>query len=368
MLEQFGLKKLYEDNTGPKVVVGLSGGVDSSVTAAILKWQGYQVIGLFMRNWTETDESGACTTEADFADVKAVAEHLEIPYYSINFADKYMDEVFEKFLDGLKRGFTPNPDVLCNRQIKFGHFAKYARTMGDYIATGHFSRIKDGKLLKGLDESKDQSYFLCGLTGDQLENVLFPVGELKKSDVRKIAQVFDLPVAKKKDSTGICFIGERKHREFLQNYIGNKSGKMVTPCGRVVGQHIGLMFYTIGQRKGLGLGGIKGFEDGKGWIVVRKDLDKNELVVCNGECEQLFSNELTASNFNWVAGKAPAKEFKAAAKIRYRQADQPCMVYCSGDNLSVRVVFDTPQRAVTPGQWVVVYDGDVCLGGGEING
>jgi len=357
MLERFGLKKLFNEGEGPKVVVGLSGGVDSSVSAAILKWQGYKVMGLFMRNWEEKNELGACTTEADFADVKAVADNLGIDYYSVNFAKEYERQVFKKFLEGLDQGWTPNPDVLCNREIKFGHFAKYAKNLGEFIATGHYARVQDGRLYKGKDEGKDQSYFLCGVSKDQLDNVLFPVGGLLKSQVREIAELFELPVAKKKDSTGICFIGERKFREFLRNYFGNQEGDIVTADGRVVGRHIGLMYYTIGQKKGLGIGGRADARQGEGWIVVDKDLKEKKLVVCNGECEELFSKELTVSEFSWINNGVPT-----SAKIRYRQQDQACKV------VGNRVIFEKPQRAVTLGQWVVLYNGDECLGGGVING
>ena len=365
MLERFGIERLYDEGAGPTVVVGLSGGVDSSVSAAILKWQGFRVVGLFMRNWEEKDGEGHCTTEADYADVKAVANHLDIPYYSINFADKYMDNVFAQFLRSLEQGFTPNPDILCNREIKFGHFAEYAQTLGEFLATGHYARVERGKLLKGADEGKDQSYFLCGVNSGQLKNVLFPVGGLQKSQVREIAELFELPVAKKKDSTGICFIGERKFREFLTTYLGTKEGDIKTLDGKVVGRHVGLMHYTIGQKKGLGIGGRADAKEGESWVVVRKELGENVLIVNNGECEELLSQELVAVDFNWIAGSAPSKKFRATAKIRYRQADQPCTVEVGKD---VRVLFEQKQRAVTPGQWVVLYDGDVCLGGGVIRG
>ena len=354
------------------VVVGLSGGVDSSVSAAILKWQGFNVVGLFMRNWEEKDGAGHCTTEEDFEDVKRVAEHLDVPYYSMNFAGQYMERVFEEFLRGLKAGYTPNPDILCNREIKFGPFLDYAKSLGaSYIATGHYARVLKSarggvNLLKGLDETKDQSYFLCGLSQRQLGNVLFPVGGLKKSQVREIAEGLNLPVAKKKDSTGICFIGERKFREFLQTYLGNQEGDIVTTNGENVGRHVGLMYYTLGQKKGLGIGGRVGAKEGEGWIVLSKDLDKNQLVVSNGECEVLYARELTASDFNWIAGAPPAESFNCTAKVRYRQSDQACSVEILKGN-RVRVTFSQPQRAITPGQWVVLYDGEICLGGGVID-
>ena len=339
----------------PLVVVGMSGGVDSSVSAYLLKEQGYRVVGLFMRNW-DCDSA-----EEDYADVKRVCESLDIPYYSVNFEKEYMDNVFKIFLDGLKMGLTPNPDILCNREIKFGPFLDFAKKIGaDYIATGHYARVKDGELYKGIDEDKDQSYFLCALTKEQLSKVLFPVGELKKTKVREIAKQLNLITATKKDSTGICFIGERKIREFLKDYLGNQPGDIVALDGTVVGQHVGLMYYTIGQRKGLGIGGIADKGDSR-WYVVSKDLGNNILHVNNGEGQELFSKELTAMDFNWIS---PLSKSKVAAKTRYRQPDQSCSV--SVDKKVVKVDFDEAQRAITPGQWVVLYDGDKCLGGGVI--
>ena len=346
-----------------KVVVGLSGGVDSSVAAYLLKQQGYDVVGLFMKNWEQRDDSDCCTAERDFADVKRVCEVLDIPYYSINFAKEYMDNVFAQFLDGLKRGVTPNPDILCNREIKFGPFLEFAEKIGaDYIATGHYSRLKNGILEKAVDEQKDQSYFLCGLSKKQLSRVLFPLGELKKSEVRKIARELGLVTSDKKDSTGICFIGERKFRDFMKTYLGNQPGDIKTLDGVKVGRHEGLMYYTLGQRKGLGLGGFN--ENTDRWFVIRKDLQNNVLYVNNGECDELFSTQLVSKNFNWISPPEMKSKFKCAAKVRYRQPDQQCTVELLGNK--VHITFDELQRAVTPGQWVVLYHGDICLGGGEI--
>jgi tRNA-specific 2-thiouridylase len=336
----------------------MSGGVDSSVAAFILKWQGYNVIGLFMKNWEEETTGGFCPSEVDFADVKRVAEIIGIPYFAVNFSKQYMDNVFKVFLDGLGRGVTPNPDILCNREIKFGPFLKKALEIGgEFVATGHYCRVREGKLLKGIDESKDQSYFLCGLGSKQLSKVMFPIGGLLKTQVREIAKEVGLAVAEKKDSTGICFVGERKFREFMKGYLGNQSGEIKTLDGKTVGRHEGLMYYTLGQRKGLGIGGSS--EGADRWFVVRKDLQSNTLYVNNGECAEMFTQEVIAENFNWIGGKVLSGAF--TAKTRYRQPDQKCVV--SGN---VKAVFEKPQRAVTPGQWLVLYDGDVCLGGGII--
>jgi len=341
MLEKYGLNKT--------VVVGMSGGVDSSVAAYLLKQQGYNVIGLFMKNWEDCPEK-------DYADVKRVAEVIGIPYYTVNFSKQYMESVFEVFLDGLKKGITPNPDILCNREIKFGPFLKKAFEIGaDYIATGHYCRVHEGKLLKGVDDSKDQSYFLCGLSQEQLSRVMFPVGGLLKKEVREIAKAAGLVTAEKKDSTGICFIGERKFKEFMKNYLGNQAGDIKTLDGKKVGRHEGLMYYTLGQRKGLGIGGTN--ESTERWFVVRKDLQSNILYVNNGESDEMFTKVVVVEAINWIG---EARYGKLTAKTRYRQPDQKCEVN------GVRVVFEKPQRAVTPGQWLVLYDGDVCLGGGII--
>jgi tRNA-specific 2-thiouridylase len=366
VLHKYGFEKIKATDL-PRVVVGMSGGVDSSVAAYILKWQGYDVVGLFMKNWEEKDENGNCTSDADYADVKRVAEKIGIPYYSIDFSKEYMEFVFKEFLSGLEKGFTPNPDVLCNREIKFGPFLKYAQKIGaEYVATGHYCRVSHGDktsdLLKGADNNKDQSYFLCGLSQAQISKVLFPIGELEKDKVREIAKELGFSTAEKKDSTGICFIGERNFKNFLKNYLGNKSGDIKTLDGVTVGQHEGLMYYTLGQRKGLGLGGTNEHTDR--WFVVSKDLKNNILYVNNGECPDMFSSVLIAAEFNFISG-VPAQEFDCMEKVRYRQPDQKCRATVLEDG-KVKVTFETPQRAVTPGQWVVLYNGDKCLGGGII--
>jgi len=386
MFDKYGFKKIdFRVGEPQTVVVGMSGGVDSSVAAAILKWQGYNVIGLFMKNWEETGADGMCTTESDYSDVKRVSEVLNIPYYTVNFSRQYMDNVFKIFLDGLGRGYTPNPDILCNREIKFGPFLDFAKKLGaDYIATGHYVRVvRDGSnacLLKGIDDNKDQSYFLCGLSQEQISKALFPVGDLDKTQVREIAERLNLITAKKKDSTGICFIGERKFRDFMKNYLGNKNGEIRTLSECIVGSHEGLMYYTLGQRKGLKIGGVKG-EDEARWFVVKKDLEKNVLYVNNGECDEMFTKELIAIDFNWIGGvplelkekNIDKAKFECMAKTRYRQPDQRCWVEIldnkdsKKDFSKIKVVFDKKQRAVTPGQWVVLYNGDVCLGGGVIS-
>ena len=351
-----------------RVVLGMSGGVDSSVAAILLKEQGYEVIGVFMKNWDETDENGVCPADEDYKDVRAVAEQLDIPYYSVNFVKEYWDRVFTYFLDEYKAGRTPNPDVMCNKEIKFKAFLDYAMKIGaDYIATGHYARIEREsgkvKLLRGLDDNKDQTYFLCQLSQEQLEKVLFPIGEYNKKDIRAIAEKYNLKTAKKKDSTGICFIGERDFAEFLNRYLPAKPGKIVTPEGKILGNHVGLMHYTIGQRKGIGIGNTK---DGSGepWFVADKDLEKNELmVVQGGDHERLYSKALIADNFNFIN----KREFplKCTAKFRYRQKDVGVTVEKTGTD-SYRIIFDKPEKAVTLGQIVVLYDNEECLGGGII--
>lgn len=350
------------------VVVGMSGGVDSSVAALLLKEQGYNVIGLFMLNWEETDAVGACNAETDYQDVRRVCSLLGVPYYSVNFAKEYKERVFKYFLDEYAAGRTPNPDVLCNREIKFGPFREYALSLGaDYIATGHYCGIEhcaDGRhcLLKAADQGKDQTYFLNQVKEYQLENVLFPLADLQKSEVRAIAEKRGLATAAKKDSTGICFIGERNFRKFLSGYLPAKPGKILTLDGEEVGEHIGLMHYTIGQRRGVNLGGRSG-EDGR-WFVVKKDLQNNVLYVSHGDETPLYSNECFVSGLNWI-GVEPVKElFKCTAKFRYRQGEQGVTLY--PENGGVRVVYDSPQRAVTEGQYAVFYDEGRCLGGGVI--
>ncbi|UYZ11582.1 MULTISPECIES: tRNA 2-thiouridine(34) synthase MnmA [Brevibacillus] len=354
-----------------RVVVGMSGGVDSSVTAYLLKQQGYDVIGIFMKNWDDTDEFGHCTAEDDFQDVRRVCEQIGIPYYTVNFEKEYMEKVFQYFLDEYKRGRTPNPDVMCNREIKFGELLDKVMDLGaDYIATGHYARVefRDGayRLLRGVDSNKDQSYFLNALDQHQLSKTMFPLGSLTKPQVREIAEKAGLATAKKKDSTGICFIGERNFREFLQNYLPAKPGDIETVDGEVIGRHDGLMYYTLGQRQGLGIGGGHG-KTGEPWFVVDKDLERNVLIVAEGAGHpRLYSTRLIATDVNWISGKEPASSFTCTAKFRYRQPDQGVTVHLREDS-TVEVVFDQPQKAVTPGQAVVFYNGEECLGGGIID-
>ncbi len=348
------------------VVVGMSGGVDSSVAAYILKRQGFDVVGIFMKNWEENDEDGVCTATQDYEDVRSVCETVGIPYYTVNFAKEYRDRVFSYFLDEYKKGRTPNPDVLCNCEIKFKAFLDFAISTGaELLATGHYCRLNADKLLiRGADPGKDQSYFLAGLKRDQLSRVVFPVGDLHKTDVRRIAKEIELPNAAKKDSTGVCFIGERNFKQFLMQYLPAQSGDIVDEHGHVIGHHDGLMYYTIGQRKGLGIGG-RSEGTGESWFVIGKDLLRNLLVVQQGEHEELFSLSLESDFINWIAGDPPAKDFTCTAKFRYRQPDQNVRVQVEGNG--VHVDFEKPQRAVTPGQWAVFYQGDHCLGGGPID-
>ena len=350
------------------VVVGMSGGVDSSVAAYLLKEQGYSVIGLYMNNWEEKDECGACTGEEDFADVRRVCSALDIPYYAVNFAKEYMDRVFSYFLEEYNAGRTPNPDVLCNREIKFKDFKETALKLGaDYIATGHYCDIlHDGDthyLLKAKDQSKDQTYFLNQLSQSQLDKVLFPLGKLNKTEVREIALKLGLATAKKKDSTGICFIGERNFRDFLLKYIPAKRGKIMTYDGRVLGEHLGLMYYTIGQRRGLGIGGQKD-DDGSRWFVIEKDLKNNILYVAHGAEDRLYSKGLIMKSCNWIPSAQKESRFECTAKFRYRQPEQGCIVNIKGDHIEVE--FKEKQRAITEGQFAVFYDGDKCIGGGVI--
>ena len=354
-------------NKNKTVVVGMSGGVDSSVAAYLLKQQGFNVIGLFMINW---EEDGACTAEDDYEDVKRVCNAIGIPYYSVNYAKEYYARVFEYFLAQYKKGNTPNPDVLCNKEIKFGPFLEHAKKLGaDYIATGHYAKkiTKDGKhfLAKAKDLNKDQSYFLNQLSQNQLEMVLFPLEDIEKPKVREIAAKLELSTAKKKDSTGICFIGERNFKNFLKTYLPMQPGEIVTLDGEVVGRHDGLMYYTLGQRRGLGIGG-KASGNGARWFVLKKDLEKNQLIVSQGEDDALFSSALTCKSFNWIPEIPQEKTFRCFAKFRYRQPDQTVQVEILED-ASVKIVFDEKQRAVTPGQYAVLYDENgICLGGGEI--
>lgn len=361
------IKKREKIMSKKTVVVGMSGGVDSSVAALLLKNQGYRVIGLFMKNWEEED-GGACTAEEDFEDVKRVCGLLDIPYYTVNFAKEYLDRVFSYFLAEYKAGRTPNPDVLCNREIKFGPFKEYAKRLGaDYIATGHYCGIshENGvhRLLKAKDSGKDQTYFLNQLSQEQLGDVLFPLADLDKSEVRKIAEQNGLATAKKKDSTGICFIGERNFRKFLQEYLPAQKGKILTLDGEEVGEHLGLMYYTLGQRRGLDLGGRRG-EDGR-WFVVRKDLEHNVLYVSHGDESPLMSNFCFVEGMNFIPCEPDGDVFDCTAKFRYRQGEQRVRVTKTGVK-TLRIDFYEPQRAVTEGQYAVLYDETQCLGGGVI--
>ena len=366
----------------PRVVVGLSGGVDSAVTAYLLKEQGWDVVGIFMKNWEDDDDDEYCSSNQDFLDAASVADVIGIDIEHVNFAAEYKDRVFAEFLREYQAGRTPNPDVLCNAEIKFKAFLDHAMRLGaEKIATGHYARVRELKspgepasrfeLLKGLDATKDQSYFLHRLNQAQLSRTMFPIGELRKTEVRRIAQEIGLPNAKKKDSTGICFIGERPFREFLNRYISKEPGPIKDERGRVLGQHQGLSFYTLGQRQGLGIGGLKQKNARRGggehapWFVARKDMATNTLWVVQGhEHPWLQSSALQADDASWVAGRAPAPGIYAA-KTRYRQADAACVLSAApaGD---FGLQFNAPQWAATPGQSAVLYDGEVCLGGGVI--
>ncbi len=349
------------------VIVGLSGGVDSAVAAALLLEQGYAVQGLFMKNWEEDDGTEYCTAMEDLEDARRVSDLLGIELVTANFAAEYWDDVFEQFLASYRAGLTPNPDVLCNREIKFKQFARYARSLGaDFIATGHYARLEvvDGRnrLLKGIDTDKDQSYFLQAVTNKQFDRCLFPLGGLRKTRVREIASQLGLPNARKKDSTGICFIGERRFADFLNRYLPHQPGPIRTPEGRTLGEHVGLAYYTIGQRQGLGIGGRRDAVQAP-WYVCAKDHAENVLVVSQQQ-EDLHRSWLAADPANWLVPQ-PALPLRCTAKIRYRQTDQPATVSARADGrLGVR--FDSPQRAVTPGQFVCFYDNDVVLGGAVI--
>jgi tRNA-uridine 2-sulfurtransferase len=355
---------------GEKVVVGMSGGVDSSVAALLLKRQGFDVVGLFMKNWEDDDDEEYCSTRQDLIDCASVAEVIGIDLEVVNFSAEYKERVFSAFLAEYSAGRTPNPDVLCNAEIKFKAFLDHAMKLGaNRIATGHYARVRElgGRfdLLKARDLSKDQSYFLHRLNQAQLARVLFPVGELKKTEVRKVAKEAGLHNFAKRDSTGICFVGERPFREFLSRYLPMKPGPMRTPEGRRVGEHIGLSFYTIGQRKGVGIGGLKNTAGGA-WYVCGKDLERNELIVVQGrEHPLLLSRRLRAEDLAWVSGKRPRRGESYRAKTRYRQADADCRIRGSGED-DLEVEFTAAQWAVTPGQSVVLYHGDACLGGGVI--
>jgi tRNA-uridine 2-sulfurtransferase len=352
----------------PLVIVGMSGGVDSSVAAWLLQQQGYEVQGLFMSNWDE-DEDGYCTAAQDFQDARQVCEQLGVPLHRVSFAGEYRERVFQYFLDEYRAGRTPNPDVLCNREIKFGVCFDYARRLGaEWVATGHYARVEHTpqvRLLKGRDPLKDQSYFLHAMPAQALARTLFPIGEMPKQEVRARARDLALPVFDKKDSTGICFIGERPFAEFLERYLPAQPGDIESLDGRKLATHRGLMYYTLGQRQGLLIGGRNDASE-EPWYVANKDLSRNALIVVQGhDHPALLCRTLHASQLTWVAGEPPANEFRCTAKVRYRQADQACAVQAVAA-MSCRVQFDVPQRAVTPGQYVVFYQDDVCLGGGVI--
>lgn len=358
-------------NASIKVIVGMSGGVDSSVSALLLQQQGYQVEGLFMKNWDEDDGTEYCTAKDDLADAQAVCDKLGIHLHTANFAAEYWDNVFEHFLAEYKAGRTPNPDILCNKEIKFKAFLEYALALGaDYIATGHYVRRGEIEgepvLLKGLDNNKDQSYFLYAVGKDEIGRTFFPVGELEKPEVRRLAEEHDLITHNKKDSTGICFIGERRFKDFLEQYLPAQPGNIETLEGDIIGKHHGLMYHTIGQRQGLGIGGLSNYPD-EPWYVVEKDLQRNVLVVTQGgQHESLYKTHMIADNFDWVARHAPTLPLTCMAKCRYRQPDQECTLTELADG-RIEVSFKEPQRAITPGQSAVFYIGEHCLGGGIIN-
>jgi len=348
-----------------RVVVGMSGGVDSSVAALLLKQQGYQVHGLYMFNWDE-DEEGYCTSARDYRDAQSVADQLDIPLHRVNFAGQYRERVFAHFLREYQAGRTPNPDVLCNREIKFGLCFDYAKRLGaSRVATGHYARSPgDGRLLMSRDTGKDQTYFLHAVDADRLKDTLFPLGEFTKTEVRRIADENGLPIHDKPDSTGICFIGERPFREFLGRYLPARPGEIQDQEGHVLGRHSGLMYYTIGQRQGLGIGGQSLRADAP-WYVANKDLDRNVLVVVQGhEHPMLMSRALIATDWHWVSGSPPDLPLTCQARIRHRQALQSCTV--SPGDIGLHVEFQRRQRAVAPGQFVVLYQGERCLGGGVI--
>ena len=365
--------------TQNQVVVGMSGGVDSSVSALLLKEQGFQVEGLFMKNWDEDDGTEYCTAKQDLADAQAVCDKLQIPLHTANFSAEYWDNVFEYFLAEYKAGRTPNPDILCNREIKFKVFLQYAEMLGgSHIATGHYARTMNigdhTQLLKGLDPNKDQSYFLHAVGGEEFAKTLFPIGNIEKPAVRALAEKHDLITHNKKDSTGICFIGERRFKDFLAQYLPAQPGNIITENGRIIGTHQGLMYHTIGQRQGLGIGGVAGAPE-EPWYVAIKDLESNELVVVQGKYHPLLmAQTLTTEACHWINPMTLDAPKSCSAKTRYRQPDQSCQIepVTTTNHLGqpvegLKVSFDEPQRAITPGQYAVFYDGEHCLGGAIIN-
>lgn len=355
-----------------RVVVGLSGGVDSSVTALLLKEQGYEVIGLFMKNWEEQTDEGVCCSEQDFDDVRRVSQIIDIPYYTVNLSKEYYDNVFSLFIEEYKKGRTPNPDVLCNREIKFGYFKNLAMKMGaDYIATGHYcGTMKDSGgltyLTRAIDENKCQTYFLNQVTSKQIENVIFPLEKLMKNEVREIAKKYNLITAEKKDSTGICFIGERNFRQFLSNYIPMKEGDIKTLDGTTIGKHNGVFYYTLGQRKGFGIGGKEGLNNTQPWFIIKKDVHNNILYVNQGESDELYTNGLLTEKFNFITKPLIEGENRIQFRLRHRQPLQNGSAFLQS-NGTVKVVFDEKQRAVTEGQYCVLYSGNICIGGGVID-